>query len=124
MLHTNRELLSGRGVPLSMLRDMRAVVTAQAGVVDVPDLFAVVVGFSSLIVNGDVTFHDDLQVPAVEETIMRSAAALGERWPGIDYVYLTPVSRARLPRGGPWFRPKRSTAATNQDAPASMDSSG
>ena len=115
LLHTNRELLSGRGVPLSTSRTMREIVAAQPGVVDVPDLFAFVVGPSSLIVNGDVTFDDDLDVPAVERTIMRSAAALGERWPSIDYVYLTPVPRARVPRGGPWFRPMSSSGRRNQD---------
>ena len=114
LLRTNRELLSGRGVPLSMLRDMREVVATQEGVVDVPDLFAVVVGPSSLIVNGDVTFDDHLEVPAVEETIMRSAIELGERWPAIDYVYLTPVPHARVPRGGPWFRPMSSARRRDQ----------
>jgi hypothetical protein len=69
-------------------------------VVDVPDLFAVVVGPSSLIVDGDVTFSDDLDVPQVEQTIMHIAAALRERWPFIDYVNLTPVPKAR-PRGAP-----------------------
>lgn len=115
LLRRNRELLSGRGVPPSMLRDMRALVGAQRGVVDVPDLFAVVVGPSSLIVNGDVMLEDELDVPAVEETIMRSAAALGERWPSIDYVYLTPVPHARAPRGGPWFRPTGSAMPAAQD---------
>ena len=105
LLHNNRELLSGRGVPLSMSREMRGIVAAQQGVVDVPDLFAIVLGASSLIVNGDVVFDDDLDVPAVEDAIMRSAAALGDRWPAIDYVYLTPVPNARCPRGGPRFRP-------------------
>jgi cation diffusion facilitator family transporter len=106
LLSTNRDLLSGRGVPLKMLREMREVVAAQPGVVDVPDLFAVVVGPSSVIVNGDVTFEDDLDVPTVEQTIMRASAQLGERWPAIDYVYLTPVPYARVPRGGPWYRPE------------------
>jgi cation diffusion facilitator family transporter len=95
LLRTNRDLLSGRGVPLPMLREMCRIVAAQQGVVDVPDLFAVVVGPSSLVVNGDVTFADDLNVPAVEQTIMRSAAALRERWPSVKYVYLTPVPQAR-----------------------------
>ena len=95
LLRTNRELLSGRGVPLPMLREMSGIVAAQPGVVDVPDLFGVVIGPSSLIVNGDVTFADDLDVPAVEETIMRAAAALRERWPSIEYIYLTPVPKAR-----------------------------
>ena len=88
-----------------MSRDMREVVAAQQGVVDVPDLFAVVLGPFSLIVNGDVVFDDDLDVPAVEDAISRSAAALAQRWPSIDYVYLTPVPQARLSRGGPQFRP-------------------
>jgi hypothetical protein len=50
LLHNNRELLAGRGVPLSMSREMRGIVAAQQGVVDVPDLFAIVLGASSLIV--------------------------------------------------------------------------
>jgi len=101
LLHQNRELLTGRGVPPPMVREMRRVVAAQPDVVDVPDVFAVVVGPSSLIVDGDVTFSDDLDVPQVEQAIMGIAAALRERWPLIDYVYLTPVPTAR-PRGAPW----------------------
>jgi divalent metal cation (Fe/Co/Zn/Cd) transporter len=82
-----------------MLRAMRGIVAAQAGVADVADLFAVVVGPSSLIVNGDVIFDDELDVPAVEATIRRSADELRKRWPSIDYVYLTPVPRPRVARG-------------------------
>jgi hypothetical protein len=37
---------------------------AQRGVVHIQDLFAVVVGPSSLIVDGDITFDDCLDVPA------------------------------------------------------------
>ncbi len=95
LLRTNRELLSGRGVPPAVVRQMSGVIAAQAGVVDVPDLFAIVIGPSSLIVDGDVTFADDLDVPAVEETIVRCIAALRERWPPIEYIYLTPVPKAR-----------------------------
>lgn len=107
LLHANRELLVGRGVPLLVLREMRAVVAAQPGIVDVPDLFAVVVGPSSLIVDGDVTFADELDVPAVEQTIIGANAALRARWPTIDFVYLTPVPRAR-PRRNPRPRSTRS----------------
>jgi hypothetical protein len=64
-------------------------------VVDVPDLFAVVIGPSSLIVDADVTFADDLDLQAVEKTIMRCADALTERWPAVEYVYLTLVSKPR-----------------------------
>jgi cation diffusion facilitator family transporter len=56
LLRTNRDLLTGRGVPLAIVREMRRVVAAQPDVLDVPDLFAVVVGPSSLIVAGDITF--------------------------------------------------------------------
>ena len=98
LLRTNRALLSGRGLPLATLRDMSRIVAAQPGVVAVPDLFGVVIGPSTVIVNGDVTFADDLDVPAVEQAIVHSAAALRERWPSIEYVYLTPVSKARSRR--------------------------
>jgi cation diffusion facilitator family transporter len=98
LVHTNRELLTGRGVALSMQRAMQRTVANQQGVVDVPDLFAIVVGPSSVIVGGDVTFADELEVPDVERAIARCAAALQAQWPSIDYVYLTPVSGARPQR--------------------------
>ena len=98
LLRTNRDLLSGRGVPAPMLREMSQVIAEQAGVVDVPDLFAIVIGPSSLVVDGDVTFAHDLDVPAVEQTILRCIHVLRERWPKIKYVYLTPVGKARPTR--------------------------
>jgi cation diffusion facilitator family transporter len=98
LLHTNRELLTGRGVPLSMEREMQRIVAMQDGVLDVPDLFAIVVGPASLIVNGDVTFADELDVSDVEQAIALCGTALREQWSSIEYVYLTPVSEAR-PRG-------------------------
>ncbi|HEY3671240.1 MAG TPA: cation diffusion facilitator family transporter [Acidimicrobiia bacterium] len=98
LLRTNRDLLSGRGVRPAVLRDMRSVVAAQPGVVDVPDLFAIVVGPSSVIVDGDVTFDGDMDVAAVERTISQAVAALRARWPAVDYVYLTPVARSRTRR--------------------------
>ena len=98
LLRTNRALLLGRGVPAPMLREMSRIVALQPGVVGVPDLFAVVVGPSSLIVDGDVIFADDLTVPGLEQAVGRATVALRERWPSIDYVYLTPVPEARARR--------------------------
>jgi cation diffusion facilitator family transporter len=98
LLRTNRDLLTGRGVPRRMLVEMRRIIAAQEGVVDVPDLFAVVIGPSTLIVDGDVTFADTLTVPAVEQSIRSAGAALRERWPSIEYIYLTPVHEARARR--------------------------
>jgi cation diffusion facilitator family transporter len=98
LLQTNRDLLSGRGVPASMLREMSQVIAEQAGVVDVPDLFAIVVGPSSLVVDGDVTFAHDLDLPTVEHTILHCIHVLRERWPKIKYVYLTPVGKPRPTR--------------------------
>lgn len=95
LLRTDRDLLLGRGFPPAVLRQLSDIVAAQPGVIAVTDLFAVVVGPSSLIVSGDVTFADALDVPAVEQTIVRANAALRQRWPNIEYVYLTPVARAR-----------------------------
>ncbi len=98
LLSTNRELLIGRGVPAATLTEMRRIVAEQDGVVKVPDLFAVFVGPSSVIVNGDVTFAASLSLHGVENAITQAAIALRKRWPAIEYVYLTPVPRARVRR--------------------------
>ncbi len=98
LLKTNRELLTGRGVSSATLAEMKHIVTAQAGVAGVPDLFAVFVGPSSIIVNGDVLFAEGLTVSAVELAIIQVTAALRSRWPSIEFVYLTPVPLARLRR--------------------------
>jgi cation diffusion facilitator family transporter len=103
LLQTNRELLTGRGVPPPMLREMSQIVASQPGVIEVPDLFAVVIGPSSLIVDGEVTFDDNLDVPAVEEAIAKAVDALRQRWPSIEYVYLTPVSGTDALVGRPRF---------------------
>lgn len=98
LLQTNRDLLSGRGVSPPMLREMSQVIAEQVGVVDVPDLFAIVVGPSSLVVDGDVIFAHDLDLAAVEQTILHCIHVLRERWPKIKYVYLTPVGKPRPTR--------------------------
>jgi cation diffusion facilitator family transporter len=91
----NRALLTSRGVRPDVLQRMHEVVADEPGVVDVPDLFAVVVGPSELIVDGDVTLRDELNVPQVEATIERAAASLRRDWPDVRYVYLTPVPQRR-----------------------------
>jgi divalent metal cation (Fe/Co/Zn/Cd) transporter len=91
----NRSLLTGRGVPAKTLEQMRGVVEAQAGVVEVPDLFGIVVGPAMVAIDGDVTFADELDVPDVETAIGAIAGALRARWPEIRYVYLTPVGQRR-----------------------------
>ena len=117
LLRANRALLLGRGVSVSMLREMSGIVAAQPGVVAVADLFAVVVGPSSLIVDGDVVFADDLTVPGLEGAIERATAALRERWPSIDYVYLTPVPQARTRRRLP-SSTARTGSPTQRDVPS------
>ena len=102
----NRSLLTGRGVHPSVLERMRSVIAAQPGVTDVPDLFAVVVGPRTLIVDGDVTFEDELSVPQVESLIDRAAAELRSHWPQVRYVYLTPVAELR-PRDAVALQPAR-----------------
>jgi cation diffusion facilitator family transporter len=91
LLQINRDLIGGRGVVPSTLRAMRSVVASQAGVVEVSDLFAVIVGPMSLVVDGNVIFQDDLSISVVEKTIERTNKELRERWPMIQYIYLTPV---------------------------------
>jgi cation diffusion facilitator family transporter len=91
----NRALLTGRGVHPAMLQHMHEVVAGTPGVIEVPDLFAVVVGPSELVIDGDITLQDELNVPDVEATIDRASAALRDHWPEIRYVYLTPVPERR-----------------------------
>ena len=75
---------------------MRGVIATQPGVVDVPDLFAVVVGPVTIVVDGDVIFEDELNVPDIEAVIEQAGNELRSRWPQIRYVYLTPVSERRV----------------------------
>ncbi len=98
LLHTSRELLTGRGVSPAMIERMRAVVGSQVGIIGVPDIFAIVVGPASLIVAGDVIFDDALDVPEVEAAIVNAAAELRHHWPEIVYVYLNPVAVHRTRR--------------------------
>jgi len=91
----NRALLTSRGVHPDVLQRMRDVVADEPGIVEVPDLFAVVGGRRDDRPHGDVTLQDELNVPEVEATIQRAAAALREGWPEIRYVYLTPVPERR-----------------------------
>jgi divalent metal cation (Fe/Co/Zn/Cd) transporter len=100
LLHTNRELLTGRAVSLAQADAMRRLIGNQSGVLAVSDLFAIVVGPSSLIVDADVVFDDELNVPEVEDVIVAAAAALRARWPTVVYAYLNPVAQ---------YRPRRFT---------------
>jgi divalent metal cation (Fe/Co/Zn/Cd) transporter len=91
LLQINRDLLGGRGVAPSTLREMRSLVASQPGVAEVSDLFAIVVGPLSLVVDGNVILRDELSVSDVEQAIERTNEELRKRWPMIQYIYLTPV---------------------------------
>jgi cation diffusion facilitator family transporter len=100
LLQINRDLIGGRGVAPSTLRAMRSLVASQEGVVEVSDLFAIVVGPMSLVVDGNVIFHDDLSVAAVEQIIKHTNEELRKQWPMIQHIYLTPVpAQPRLHTG-------------------------
>ncbi|HWD94890.1 MAG TPA: cation transporter [Acidimicrobiales bacterium] len=91
LLQINRDLIGGRGLSPSTLRQMRSLVSSQEGVVEVSDLFAIVVGAMSVVVDGNVIFQDDLSAAVVEQTIIHTNVELRKRWPMIRYIYLTPV---------------------------------
>jgi divalent metal cation (Fe/Co/Zn/Cd) transporter len=82
--------------------------SSRYGVLAVPDLFAIVVGPGSLIVDADLVFDDGLNVPEVEDAIVAAAAALRARWPTVAYVYLNLVAR---------HRPRRFTPAGRFSSP-------
>ena len=111
LLHANRELLTGRGVPPEMLERMRLLVSRRPGVLGVPDIFAIVVGPSTLIVNGDIIFDDALDVPQVEAAIVDAGAALRAAWPAVTYVYLNPVAGMRSRRGAAVPSPSRARSS-------------
>lgn len=67
----------------------------------VPDLFAIVVGPCSLIVDADAIFEDGLNVPQVELVIVDATVALRTKRPTIAYVYLNPVAEHRRRRFAP-----------------------
>jgi cation diffusion facilitator family transporter len=96
----NRSLLTGRGLPPRRLNAMRSAIAAQAGVVDIPDLLAVIIGPGMLAVEGDVTFDDALTVPEVETALSNMETELRSHWPDVRYVYLTPVATHRPDREG------------------------
>jgi cation diffusion facilitator family transporter len=106
----NRSLLTGRGVDEETLAAMRGVIAAQPGVVAVADLFAVVVGPVMIVVDGDVIFEDELNVPDIEASIDNAGNELRSRWPQIRYVYLTPVGEQRI-RGARRVAPAASVPA-------------
>jgi hypothetical protein len=88
-------------------------------VVAVPDLFAMVVGPATVIVDGDVVFEDVLDVPGVEAVIVDAADALRSTWPAVAYVYLNPVASARPRRHRartPGERPDAATPASQRGA--------
>jgi cation diffusion facilitator family transporter len=91
LLQINRDLIGGRGLAPATLQQMRSLVASQEGVADVPDLFAIIVGAMSVVVDGNVIFHDDLSAAVVEQTIIHVNDELRKRWPMIQYIYLTPV---------------------------------
>ena len=74
---------------------MRSVVAAEPGIVDVPDLFGVVLGPASVVVGGELTFADELNVPEVVRILETAENSLRSRWPSIGFVYLTPVASPR-----------------------------
>jgi cation diffusion facilitator family transporter len=91
----NRSLLTGRGVSRRRREAMRSAIVSQPGVVDVPELLAVVIGPAMLAVEGDITFDDALTVPEVEAALSKMEKVLKSRWADVRYVYLTPVSAHR-----------------------------
>jgi cation diffusion facilitator family transporter len=97
LVDINRDLIGGRGVTQSTLTEMRSIVLSEPGVADAPDIFAIVVGSDSWVVDGEIVFSTDSDLARAEQSIIRATDNLRKRWPAIDYVYLTPVS-AQAPR--------------------------
>jgi cation diffusion facilitator family transporter len=92
LIQQNRSLLTGRGVAPRLREAMRRMIAAHTGVVDVPDLRAVIIGPEMVAVEGAVTFDDALTLPQVETAQSNMETELRSHWPDVRYVYLTPVA--------------------------------
>jgi cation diffusion facilitator family transporter len=118
LLQINRDLIGGRSLAPSTLKEMRSVVASQPGVVEVSDLFAIVVGPMSAVVDGNVIFQDDLTAAVVEQTIIHTNEELRKRWPLIRHIYLTPVPpKPRVTSNSPSHKRSRFAASAKRAKP-------
>lgn len=86
----NKRLLIGEGLSERHRQPLEGIVASHDGVVDVPELRSVYFGPDSVIVTADVAFHPDLDTETIDDLITEIEAALREREPLIEKVYIEP----------------------------------
>ena len=86
----NKRLLIGEGLSERHQQPLEAITESHEGVVDVSELRTVYFGPDSVIVTADVAFNPDLDTETIDELITEIEAALRDREPLIEKVYIEP----------------------------------
>ena len=86
----NKHLLIGEGLADRHQEPLEAIAESHDGVVDVAELRTVYFGPDSVLVTADIAFHPDLDTETIDELITEIEAALQEREPLIEKVYIEP----------------------------------
>jgi len=87
----NKRLLMGESLPADDERDLRDLVTGWDGVEDLVDFRTVYFGPGEVMIAMDVSFEPDLDTDARETTISDIEAAIREKEPFAQRIYVEPV---------------------------------
>jgi cation diffusion facilitator family transporter len=96
--HANLSLLIGRSLPPRFRDAVRAELEAGEDIAAVQELLTLQLGPTSVLVAARVDFRDRADGEAIERTCRDTEARLRERYPMIQYVFLSPWGDADLKR--------------------------
>ncbi|THV28511.1 cation diffusion facilitator family transporter [Glycomyces paridis] len=95
--HANVSLLVGRSLPPRFRREVRAELETAEDIASVQELLTLQLGPTSVLVAARVDFRDSATGEAIERTCRDAEARLRERYPMIQYVFLSPWGAAATP---------------------------
>jgi cation diffusion facilitator family transporter len=88
MVYESKSLLIGEGVGRPTLRALRAIVEAEPTVAEVAKLATFYLGPDEIMLAIELRFRDGTSLAEIRGAVARIKAAIGERYPKIDRVYL------------------------------------
>ena len=86
----NKRLLIGEALPADHQASLESIAGDHEGVVDVSELRTVYFGPDSVLVTADIAFRPELDTETIDDLITEIEAALIEREPLIEHVYIEP----------------------------------
>jgi cation diffusion facilitator family transporter len=96
--HANLSLLIGRSLPPRFREAVRAELEAGEDIAAVQELLTLQLGPTSVLVAAKVDFRDNANGEAIERTCREAETRLRERYPMVQYVFLSPWGDADLTR--------------------------